>query len=251
MTQTSKWLLRELNPNAKARLFCFPFAGTGASAYRFWPETTENFEICPIQLPGRENRSREVQHDEVGDLTKDLLDDLLPYLDRPYMFFGHCMGALVAYDLILKIMQRNVRIPDHFYVSASRTPCSEHRGPVHVGMSNDELEIHLRQNTSSLIDPSLLSILMPHAIQLLRKDLTICDKYQPPVQKISCPITTFAWTNDEGMPLNELKGWREYSDSKEYLLGGNHFSVQSSSNILLPIIGAEQSEKKHHKSIII
>ncbi len=239
MTKSSRWLLREPNPNAEARVFCFPFAGVGASAYRLWPAASEKFEICPVQLPGRENRSGELQYNEIEDLSNDLLNELLPYLDRPYVLFGHCMGALLAYDLILKIMQRNVRMPDHFYVSASRAPHSSHRGPVHLDLSDDELASNLLSNTSELSDPKLLAILMPHAIQLLRKDLAMCDSYQPPVRKISCPITTFAWSDDQGMPFDELQGWRVYSDVTEYHVDGDHFSVQNSANTLMPIINAD------------
>ncbi|MCY8451877.1 alpha/beta fold hydrolase [Bacillus spizizenii] len=238
MTKSSRCLLREPNPNAAARLFCFPFAGIGASAYRLWPTASEKFEICPVQLPGRENRSADLQYSEIESLSNDLLNELLPYLDRPYVIFGHCMGALIAYDLILKIMERNVRMPDHFYVSASRAPHSSHRGPVHLDLSDDELASNLLSNTSELSDPKLLSILMPQAIQLLRKDLAMCDSYQPPVRKISCPITTFAWSDDQGMPFDELLGWRGYSDVTEYLIDGDHFSVQKSANTLMPIINA-------------
>lgn len=35
-------------------LFCFPYAGGGASAYRGWIRALDNkVNICPIQLPGR------------------------------------------------------------------------------------------------------------------------------------------------------------------------------------------------------
>lgn len=247
MIKPSPWLLRQPNSNAKARLFCFPFAGIGASAYRNWPIASERFEVCPIQLPGRENRSSDLQYNEIERLSSDLLDEIHPFLDKPYALFGHCMGALVAHDLIQKIVQRNIRMPDHFYVSASRAPHSSHRGPIHLDLSDDELASNLLNNTSVPIDPKLASVLMPHAIQLLREDLAMCDRYQPSPSAIPCPITTFTWRDDQGMPSEELLNWRTYNDVTEYLVDGDHFAVQNASNTLMPIISANW-EKKNDQS---
>ncbi|WP_150879576.1 thioesterase II family protein [Staphylococcus aureus] len=236
MTNETSWLLRKPNPNANARLFCLPFAGIGASAYRFWPTISEKFEICPIQVPGRENRFKENGYDKIEELSNDLLNELIPYIDRPYVIFGHCMGALLAYELILQMMKRNIRMPDHFYVSASRAPHSKHRGNIHLDLTDDELTDILISNSIESHDPELLRLLMPNTIQLLRKDLAMCDRYQPEQQKIEVPITTFTWRNDQNVTFNELISWRSYSDIREYFLDGNHFSVQNSSSMILPII---------------
>ena len=41
-------------------LFCFPFAGGGASAYNSWVQKMKDtITVCPIQLPGREERIME------------------------------------------------------------------------------------------------------------------------------------------------------------------------------------------------
>lgn len=239
ITKSTNWLLRQPNPHAKARLFCFPFAGIGASAYRFWPVLSQKYEICLVQLPGRENRAGELPYEDIEDLTNDLLPELLPYLDRPYALFGHCMGALLAYNLILKLMQKNVCTPEHFYVSASRAPHSSHRGPLHLDLSDAELANSLQNTTLAFSDPKLSSILLPYTIQLLRKDIAMCDRYQPTPTIISCPITTFAWRNDQGVPFEELLGWRAYSDVSEYLIDGDHFTVQNAASTLLPIIDAD------------
>lgn len=38
-------------------LFCFPFAGGGASAYNSWVQKMKDtITVCPIQLPGREEQ---------------------------------------------------------------------------------------------------------------------------------------------------------------------------------------------------
>ena len=48
-------------PTTRLRLFCFPYAGGGASVFRNWlPYAAGEVEICPVQLPGREERLVEV-----------------------------------------------------------------------------------------------------------------------------------------------------------------------------------------------
>ena len=52
------WFMPERVPYAPVRLFCFPHAGGGASAYRAWTKESA-LGAVPVQLPGRENRMRE------------------------------------------------------------------------------------------------------------------------------------------------------------------------------------------------
>lgn len=235
----TKWLLRQPDPHAEVRLFCLPFAGIGASAFRLWPTLSDKIEICPVQLPGRENRSAELVYDNIDDLTNDMLSELQPFLDRPYALFGHCMGALIAYDFTLKLKQHGVRLPEHLYISASRAPHSSQRGFINTDLSDEELASLIKSTTLTIDDPQLLSILLPHAVQLLRKDLEMCNCYQPDLNPISCLITTFAWREDQGTPCEELLGWRNYGDVTEKMLEGDHFAVQNASSILLQIIGTD------------
>lgn len=56
----SKWIYGADNkPLSKVRLFCLPYAGCGSSMYISWKKYfPEEVELCPIQLPGRENRRK-------------------------------------------------------------------------------------------------------------------------------------------------------------------------------------------------
>ena len=89
---------------AKKRLFCFPFAGGGATAYRKWAGSLgPHIEVCAIQLPGRESRLLDPALDDVDALVAALLEHLPSYFDRPYAFYGHSMGALLAFELTRSI----------------------------------------------------------------------------------------------------------------------------------------------------
>src|SRR5690349_236164 len=87
-------------PRSSVRLFCFAHAGGGASFFRGWAAgLPESVEVSPVQLPGRETRFREPPFTRLGQLTEALAEALRPHLDRPFAFFGHSLGALVAFEL--------------------------------------------------------------------------------------------------------------------------------------------------------
>src|SRR5450631_3469513 len=108
----------------RLRLFCFPYAGGGASLFHAWSEhLPPEIEVCPIQLPGREARLSEQAFSQVDTLLAALVPILLPYLDKPYAFFGHSMGALISFELA-RMLQRDAlaRPPLRLIVSGRRAP---------------------------------------------------------------------------------------------------------------------------------
>ncbi len=83
------------NPNlqAKLKMFCFPYAGAGSSMYHSWAGYLPEVEICLVHLPGRDKRIKETLHTRLLPLVEVLTDALIPQLNKPFVFFGHSMGA--------------------------------------------------------------------------------------------------------------------------------------------------------------
>ena len=105
------------------RLFCFPHAGGGASVFRFWTtELAPGIEVYPIQLPGREGRWLEPPLTRISALVPALSEALRPLLQPPYAFFGHSMGAFVAFELARQLRRENRPGPATLIVSAARAP---------------------------------------------------------------------------------------------------------------------------------
>ncbi|EHL32065.1 hypothetical protein LDG_5848 [Legionella drancourtii LLAP12] len=84
------WLAnRKLKADAQVRLFCFPYGGGGASIYREWQQEFPDFiEVCPIQLPGRENRLEEQPLADLNTLVSLLARHLRPHLIYPLLFLA-------------------------------------------------------------------------------------------------------------------------------------------------------------------
>src|SRR5215213_9001369 len=110
-------------PRASVRLFCFPYAGGGASVFRGWAEgLPEAVEVCPVQLPGRETRFLEPAYTRLPALVEALAESLTPHLDRPFVFFGHSLGALVAFELARRLRRDGGPGPDRLFASGCGAP---------------------------------------------------------------------------------------------------------------------------------
>ncbi len=118
----SSWIIRT-KTQPRLRLFCFPYAGGGASIYRLWSSKLPNeVEACPIQLPGRENRIAEPLYTHIAPLVAELALVMRPYQDIPYMFFGHSLGALVAFELARYQRRNHLPEPTHLFVQRIAHP---------------------------------------------------------------------------------------------------------------------------------
>jgi len=153
---------------ANFRLFCFPYAGGGAQAFRLWPEKlTSNIEICCIQPPGRENRLKEPSFTKLQPIICMLLRIIEPYLDIPFAFFGHSLGALMCFELARQLRQKECKEPLHLFLSSLRAPHLPNHNPLMHKMINSELLKELRHynGTPDLVlqEPGLIEIFLEPA----------------------------------------------------------------------------------------
>src|SRR5262249_13687929 len=129
-TARERWLAcARPRPQADIRLFCFPYAGGGASVFRGWADgLPASVEVCPVQLPGRGTRFREPAFTRLPPLIEALAESLRPHLDRPFAFFGHSLGALVAFELARYLHQHQGREPVRLFVSGCGGPQTRGQG---------------------------------------------------------------------------------------------------------------------------
>ena len=119
-------------PRARVRLFCFPWAGVGASAFFRWSQDLPHeIEVNAVQYPGREDRYRETPIRRVSPLVELLLRDLHSYRDRPFAFWGHSMGALVAYELTRQLTARRTITRAPVRLRATAAAIAGALGPIH------------------------------------------------------------------------------------------------------------------------
>jgi surfactin synthase thioesterase subunit len=247
MSRTSlrdPWIVRP-RPNARprVRLFCFPFAGGGASTYRSWPaHLPADIEVIAVQLPGREERLREPPFRDAMEHCRTLVDVLAPYLDRPFAFFGHSMGALVAFELVRTLVAAGGPSPAYLFVSAHCGPRVPHCLPSVSGLSDRDLVSLLRRLGGTpaevLEDGDVMRLMLP----LFRADLTICETYRYELDaKLSCPISAFGGTLDDFIRRPDLLAWSGETRGafQARMLPGGHFFIDDAKPRLLQAVAED------------
>lgn len=228
---------------SRLRLFCFPYAGGGASIFRTWSENLPpDIEVCPVQLPGRESRLLETPFTHIPSLIEPLAQALLPYMDKPYAFFGHSMGALVSFELARSLRRQHSIGPVRLFVSGRRAPqLPDPDSPIHHLPESAFLdELRRLQGTAEevLRDTELLQLLLP----LLRADFAMCETYlYTSGEPLACPISAFGGLQDDEVPRYELAAWREqtWGTFKLRFFVGNHFFLHTARTSLLQALSQD------------
>jgi len=201
------------------RLFWFPHAGGGTAQ-----ADTEAPFVCPVLLPGRGARLVEAPFEKMSSLVAALADAFEHYLNVPFAFFGHSMGAGVAFELTRELRRRGRPLPQVLIASAARAP-SLRRTPA-PEITPEQFREELRRLSGAPPDlwdePGLFGPLEADA-KLYRGYVYTEDAPLP------CPIRVYSGADDPSLGREHLEPWaRETTASFGlHLFPGGHFYFQS------------------------
>ncbi len=246
------WIaFRKPNPAAKLRLFCFPYAGGSALVFRSWVTgLPSQIDVIPVQLPGRGQRLKERPYANVAPLVDDLGVALAPYFDRPFAFFGHSMGAVIAYELTQWLRKKGSSLPVHLLVSGRRAPqLPPVREPYHL-LSDADLLATLRGMNGTpeevLANDELMNLMLP----MIRADFAVAETYKPTHHlPLACPITALGGRADPEVDPKDLELWRECSSGgfRLRIFPGDHFYLHQGEGKLLAAVSEELTSATGHQ----
>jgi medium-chain acyl-[acyl-carrier-protein] hydrolase len=232
----SAWIVRKPRPRAKVRLFCFPYAGGGASIYRAWPDALPHLDVCALQPPGRETRMREAPFTRLDPFVDSAVEAILPLLDQPFAFFGYSLGAYVAFEAARRLRARGAAMPVRLFLAACPAPQVARRKPPIHALPEAELiqEIKSYAGTPAevLEHEELMALLLP----LLRADFGVFETYSSRAEApLDVPLSILGGLTDEDATRADLEAWREHT-TKAFVLRmfpGNHFFINTERTRLL------------------
>ena len=227
---------------ATSRLFCFPYAGGGASIFRPWPDLLPpGVEVCAVQFPGHEYRLGEQAYTRLTPLIQALAEAILPYLDRPFAFFGHSMGALVSFELARRLRKAYGVRPARLFLAAFRAPQLPNPNIKIYHLPEEVFKVVLRAEgipERILQNEEIMQAMLP----TLRADFELCDTYtytaEPPLEM---PFSLFGGMEDIRISADDLDSWCVHSSASSSLLmlPGSHFFIHSAQDLLLAALSQD------------
>lgn len=229
-------LVSDFSFSNKIRIFCFHHAGGCASFFNEWSDSfSDKYLIVPVQLPGREGRFSEALIHSLESLVDLLWQEIRPHLQQPYIFFGHSMGARIAYELAKRSASVGVSEPECLIVSGTRAP-QFLIDKVEHSLPDDELILSLGKRGGTADEILAHSELMNLLLPVIRADYELIEKAPMDRKRrtLSCPILAYGGLSDEGVKVGHLEGWKEKTSGmfKIKRFTGGHFYLNASKNEL-------------------
>jgi surfactin synthase thioesterase subunit len=239
------WLLPlRPQPRARRRLYCFPFAGGGIAPYARWvPLLPDDIELVGVQLPGRENRIGDAPQTRFDTLLAQLVDALAQHRDgRETIFFGHCAGAMLAYECARALHETTAATPASLLVSAAPAPSRwDNRRMTYDLGGKDPLVVfsELGAIPRELVDDPDLAA---HVRAVLYADTAVYRSYRPDSRPpLPLPIRAFAAERDTLVAPAEMGHWQHHTTRplRVHRYDGTHFSILDGRSALLGLVLAE------------
>jgi surfactin synthase thioesterase subunit len=216
------------------KLFCLPYAGGSAVVYSNWQDDLDrSIEVVPVELAGRGRRIVEPFYNSMDEAAEDVIRIIKYDLSAaPYAFFGHSMGAGVAYHVAQKLRTKVYPQPVHLFFSGRGAPHILRKDkPAYHTLPEDEFRekvMDLGGTPEEFFQhPELLEVLLP----LLRTDFKISwlfTRYYSEnfdtIKPLDCNFTVFIGKDDDLKP-EQIQGWKAHSSQSctIHSFEGGHF----------------------------
>ena len=232
------------NPGAEMRLFFFPYAGGGPPAFSKWTGELPDFmEGIIAQYPGRGSRYQETPLKSLSTLVENLSQAIQTLLDKPFAFFGHSLGGLMAFELTRHLRSQDLAYPQILFISACGAPHTpDPHPPIHKLPDAEFLAALQALNgiPSELQDNAeIMELLLP----IVRADFEAFEsyRYNPADSPLDIPIIAYGGLDDPRVDRGRLEGWAPLTNAKfrsQYFIG-DHFFINAARQAVIASVNAE------------
>jgi len=239
---SASWLVR-IKPceHPRLTLICFPFGGGAAGVFWSWRALGDDIELWAVRLPGRENRIAESFVTDAKQAVDCIVRELRPLRDRNIAFYGHSMGAGMAYQTAMVLRSLDEPLPRLFIASGRLPPHKPYLGSWgeqtdkalldHV-LSFGGIPEDLRQQDA------FLSMYLPK----IRADFRLNDNlFYGRAPAFAFPITIINGVDDPLVDDEGLDEWRQHTTGafSAFKVPGGHFCLQSHAAEFLEIVAGQ------------
>lgn len=226
----SEWFVQFEEPSpASRRVFIFPHAGSSVAPFRKWYDLIDrDIDLRVVQIPGSGGRVKEPGFTRMPELVDAITAQMRSLVDLPYVFFGHSLGALIAFETCLALSRHGEPSCDHLIVTGYRAPQMPLRTPLTYTLPDD---LFLEKMKTSRMTPAavfaregLVNLFLPP----MKRNCELGETYRyEGGPALSVPVTALSGVDDDTVTRDELEAWREITSGpatcREF--SGDHFFI--------------------------
>lgn len=209
------------------RLFCLPHAGGSAAVVSGWlARAVPELGVVSLEYPGHGRRMAEPFAGSVADLAADLLHTVREARGE-VGFFGHSLGAVVAFELALALQATGGSNVVGLVVSGCSAP-DAWTSPEGLELSDEALLsfVSAGGGGAELFEAEELRELF---LPMLRADMEIAARYRGRTEgKADFPVLALCGENDPIAPRHAMDGWGNLTTdfAGTHAIEGSHFFPQ-------------------------
>ena len=226
----------------KTALFTIPFAGGNRFSFnRFNRYLEDDFDIYHLELAGRGERISEGLMSDIYEIRDDLFRQIMDKANGDYIIYGHSLGGLLGYLLILLLEEKGLPRPLRFIVSGRANPCM--RPPyIRYNLAKDDFIKSLKKLGGMPSEFFNHSELFNFFEPILRADFEAVEKFDfSETRKIGTKISVL-YGKDESFSLTDAMRWRDFTTHNSiefYEFQGDHFFIYNHIETICKIIRAK------------
>lgn len=214
---------------SSTHLVCFPHAGGSASFFAPLARALEpSVSVLGISYPGHLDRMTDPLTPTVARLAADIAALDIFASEFPVALLGHSMGALVAYEVAVRL-EMTGRPASCLFVSSHQAPTVPHNER-RSQLPDDELwkdVVSLNGVPAELAElPEFAALFLP----ILRNDYRCLETYADDMSTLALnsPVVATCGSEEPDMNARDLTAWGAFTRSsfRSAILPGDHFYLQ-------------------------
>lgn len=225
----NKWFFQtKIFEDANMNLFLFPYAGGNATSYVKWKRyLSGQYSMYPILYPGRGKRVNEMFAESVVEMARFFVDDNSELFETPFVLFGHCTGAVIAFEVCKYLENKYGKNPMGLIISCGASPDIP-IFEVDAKKLSDEEFLQLLIDTNRMDQSTAqLANFREYYLPIIKKDFIMAQNYACDTEtKIDCPIDTIIALDDEMITAEQIRGWKKYTNGRvrsREVTGGHYY----------------------------
>jgi pyochelin biosynthetic protein PchC len=214
----------------------------------------DSVELAAVCYPGREDRICDPLPERMEDLAGPLAAACSYLTELPTVFFGHSMGASVAYETALRLERGYGTGLAALCVSGRSAPGGEHRREP-LPEDDNELGRELIRMGGTEVAALLNSELRELVLPVIRADFRLIGRYdaQASAQPVSAPLVAYYGVADEDLDERSVAAWAALTDASFTLraMPGGHFYLNDDTAGLVHDLMAQVGPAAARDSVIV